>query len=51
MKGLSRDRKKLLPRKPLVCKKCGASITTLVKVGDLYECQDQVKCTVWRLRR
>ena len=51
MKGLARDLKKLLPRKAIVCSKCGLSGGTLVKVGDLYECQDKEKCAVALFRR
>lgn len=51
MKGLARDRKKLLNRNPLVCKKCGLSRGTLVKEGDLYVCKDTDRCALLRLRR
>lgn len=51
MKGLARDRRKLLFRNPIKCRKCGLSGGTLVKVGDLYECQDKEKCAVALFRR
>ena len=51
MKGLTRDRRKLLNRNPLVCKKCGVSGGTLVKDGDLYVCKDTDTCALLRLRR
>jgi len=49
MKGLTRDRKKMLT-KPIVCSKCGTSGGTLHKVDDHYECSDTGKCKVMQLR-
>ncbi len=51
MKGLTRDKRKLLNRNPIKCSKCGLPGGTLVKVGDLYECKDTEKCAIAQFRR